>query len=65
MHKVDVLTDLPTLKFANMKSVEWLKMSFNDFNLSVCKLPTSTVIIATYLVKVFLQLNIYAIDGSF
>ena len=43
MHKVDVLTDLPKLKFVNKKFVEWLKMSFNDSNLSVCKLPTSTV----------------------
>ena len=43
MHKVDVLTDLPKLQIVNKKFVEWLKMTFNDSNLSVCKLPTSTV----------------------
>ena len=44
MHKVDVLTDLPKLQFViNKKFVEWLKTSFNDSNLTVCKLPTSTV----------------------
>ena len=35
MHKEDVRTDLPKLHLVIMK--------FNDSNLNVCKLPTSTV----------------------
>ena len=39
MHKVDVLTDLPKTLWRGCKT------SFNDSNLSVCKLPSSTVYI--------------------
>ena len=44
MHKVDVLTDLPKLYSLLTRNLwsGW-KTSFNDSNLSVCKLPTSTV----------------------
>ena len=44
MYKVDVLTDLQKLQSANMKFVDWLKIRFNEFNLSVCKLLISTVL---------------------
>lgn len=40
MDKVDVLTDFPKWKFVNMKSVDCLKISFNDFTLCVDKRST-------------------------
>ena len=43
MYKVDILNNLLKLYFVDMESVEGINMSFNDFNLSICKLTTSTV----------------------
>ena len=43
MHKVDILTDLLNYSLLTRNLWSGWKTSFNDSNLSVCKLPTSIV----------------------
>ena len=35
MHKVDFLTDLPKLWFVNKKCVEWLKIEFYNYKITL------------------------------